>query len=99
LSGGIPTSKDEANAAHLNSHFGYIRKRVKRALRSPRKASQTGMTGQTLVRFLICVEGTVKPLEVVESSGYPLLDRNALKTVRRAAPFPAPPIPAIMFCR
>jgi len=31
---------------------------------------------------------------VVASSGYPLLDRNALDCVRQAAPFPAPPLAA-----
>jgi protein TonB len=92
--GAAGTLQGEARTRYLGSHYAYIRKRIERALRYPRKAQRAGMAGRTLVRFMICDDGRVQQLEVVESSGYPLLDRNALKTVRRAAPFPAPVLPA-----
>jgi protein TonB len=86
----------EARSEYLASHFAYIRKRIQRALRYPRKAQQAGKTGQAKVRFLICADGQVKDLEIVESSGHAILDKNALKTIKRAAPFPPPPVPALI---
>lgn len=46
--------------------------------------------GQVLVRFSLASEGTVDDVLVVESSGSPLLDREATEAVRRAL---APPFP------
>jgi len=48
------------------------------------------------VRFVIRSDGTVQDVEVVEGSGYPLLDRAAVEAVERAAPFPEPPLPSYM---
>jgi protein TonB len=47
-------------------------------------------TGTVQVSFLVSEKGAVQRLEVRSSCGYPLLDREALQAVRRAAPFAAP---------
>jgi protein TonB len=49
------------------------------------------MEGVTEVQFRITRDGTVEGVTVVKSSGFPLLDRASVETIKRAAPFP--PIP------
>jgi protein TonB len=39
-------------------------------------------------------DGRINHLLVVKSSGYELLDQNALESVQKAAPFPKPPVMA-----
>jgi protein TonB len=47
--------------------------------------------GATLVRIAIDGTGGLQDAAVIRSSGSPSFDREALQTVRRAAPFPKPP--------
>lgn len=59
-------------------------------------ARPTGMAlqGEALVGFTLDADGRLVALELLQSSGNGLLDRLALRTVRRAAPFPPPPATA-----
>jgi protein TonB len=42
--------------------------------------------------FQVNRDGTVDSVRVLKSSGYNLLDNNAVKAVRQAAPFPYAPV-------
>ena len=64
---------------------------IGRAIRYPLAAQVQGLEGTSLVTFRIMAEGTVDEIRIVKSSDYEILDEAALKTVRRAAPFPALP--------
>jgi protein TonB len=79
---------------YLSEHFAYIRDLIGKELRYPRQAVRMGWSGRVTVSFLVLVDGSVADPQVNHTSGVPLLDRNALETVRRAAPFPKPPISA-----
>lgn len=48
-------------------------------------------SGKVVLAFGIDRDGSVHALRVVRSSGFPLLDKSALETVQRSAPFPKPP--------
>jgi TonB family protein len=50
-----------------------------------------GRGGRVLVRFTLEAEGRVADVEVSETSGSPILDREATQTVARA---PFPPFPS-----
>lgn len=54
----------------------------------------TMLQGEALVGFTLDADGRLVTLELLQSSGNGLLDRLALRTVRRAAPFPPPPAAA-----
>jgi protein TonB len=65
--------------------------RLERFKRYPEAASRRGIKGKVRVRFTVDRLGQVVEAEVVESSGSPILDEEAVALVRRAGPFP--PLP------
>jgi len=70
---------------------GQVEVAVDRAWRWKEALMAAGGPGKVLVRFSVRTDGTVEGVEVVESSGSSILDREALEAVRRAAlpPFPS----------
>lgn len=83
-------SRSEGNAAASN-YPGKVVSKLRRALRYPAEAKRQKIRGEVHVAFTVGAGGGVSGLRVVRSSGSPVLDRAAMETVQRAAPFP--PIP------
>lgn len=61
-------------------------------LNYPDEARRRNLTGQLVMTVAVRSDGTVERIDVVQSSGYPLLDDAAQRTVRLAEPFA--PLPA-----
>jgi protein TonB len=82
-------TKEYAYAAYMR---GWV-DRVERIgnLNYPNEARRRGLHGEVLLTVTLNRDGTVKGIEVVQSSGQPLLDAAAQRIVRLAAPFPALP--------
>jgi protein TonB len=76
---------------YLTAQYGVIRDKVYRALSYPAYAQEEGWQGTMKMSFLINRDGSVDSIRVLKSSGYNLLDNNAVKAVRQAAPFPYAP--------
>jgi len=87
-------TRETLQKRYLREHFAYIRDLIGKELRYPRQAIRMNWSGRVTVSFLVLVDGSVSDLRVSHSSGVSLLDRNALETVERAAPFPKPPVSA-----
>jgi protein TonB len=49
------------------------------------------LSGTVLILFQLSANGELRFADVSQSSGNILLDKIALRSVRRAAPFPLPP--------
>lgn len=77
---------------YVKSHFVYIKKIIEKNISYPPMARRMGWQGKVQVSFIVCKDGKVTDLHIYESSGHAQLDRNALETVRQAAPFPSPPV-------
>ncbi len=92
--GKVAAPKLSPSQRYLQARFGYIRKQILKNLVYPQRARRMGWQGQVKIRFVVDPSGKVRDLEVLETSGYPLLDRQALNAVKRAAPFPPPPVAA-----
>ncbi|MBX9450583.1 MAG: TonB family protein [Mesorhizobium sp.] len=75
----------EGNAA-VSNYPGQVRRKLGRAVRYRGRER-----GEVLVSFTVSRSGSVSGVRIARSSGSPNLDKAALDTVRRAAPFP--PIP------
>jgi protein TonB len=94
VAGGATGSAESAKQRYLKEHFVYIRDLVARQLVYPAIARKMGWGGKAVVAFTVMEDGNAGNIRLVESSGVPILDRSALETVRKASPFPSPPVRA-----
>lgn len=86
--------KEEAKTRYLKEHFTYIRDKILQNVSYPIQARRLGWQGKVLVSFVITTDGSVKEMRISQSSGFDLLDNNALETIQKSAPFPQPPLEA-----
>jgi len=86
-----PKSKTpyEVNTEDLQylSYIAQIARTLELIWKYPKEAGLRGEQGQTVVRIRILADGTLQVADVLESSGYPLLDNEALRAVKRLAPY------------
>jgi len=87
-----PASRQEMEQHYVKAHFIYIKKIIEKNISYPPMARRMGWQGKVVVSFIVCSNGEVENLQVVESSGHIQLDRNALETVKQVGPFPSPPV-------
>ena len=57
----------------------------------PRIAQMRGWQGEAIVELMLDGNGKLKSKKIIQSSGFDILDKQALDMVEKAAPFPAPP--------
>ncbi len=77
----------------LLEKFHIISKIVQKNIKYPFIARRMGWEGKVLISFLLTRNGEIKYLKVEKSSGYKILDENALKTIKRCSKyFPVPPV-------
>jgi len=79
---------------YIKANFAYIKDIINRHIAYPRIARQMGWTGKVKISFIITVNGDARNIRVIESSGKEILDSNATEAVRKASPFPRPPVEA-----
>jgi TonB family protein len=76
-----------------------IWKRINRSKYYPPVAKRRGVEGAPRVTFAIDRDGQVKWARLIDSCGRTVLDDAAIKTVRRAAPYPYYPSPITVAIR
>lgn len=87
-------SREGLKSRYLREHFAYIRDLILKNLTYPPMARKNGWQGKVKVSFMIREDGKVETIRIVESSGYVVLDRNVVETIREVQPFPKPPVRA-----
>jgi periplasmic protein TonB len=85
-----------ADEVYRRANFGAIRDSILANLHYPMLARRKGWSGKVEVAFLIKPDGQVSELRIQTSSGYPVLDEQALEAIRRSAPFTPPRIAALL---
>jgi len=80
-------SRARAAARAKRAYLAHVRSRLARARFYPRAARQQRLTGSLELKFVIYRSGRLGPSRVTLGSGHTVLDRAALESVRRAAPF------------
>ncbi|HET8899796.1 MAG TPA: energy transducer TonB [Rhodanobacteraceae bacterium] len=82
-------TREYAYAAYMSAWVA----RVQRIgnLNYPDEARQRGLHGQLILTVVLRRDGSIKHVEVIQSSGHKLLDAAAMRIVRQAGPFPAIP--------
>ena len=91
-------SSEDAHGAgrmgYLKANFSYIRDMITRKIIYPETAREMGWQGKVKVSFVISSDGFVRDVQILQSSGIDILDKNAVETVKKASPFPRPPVAA-----
>jgi len=73
------------------SYAGIIKAKIMGHWNYPSEARNNLLEGKLLLLFSLNREGRLLDLRILESSGYGVLDKEAMTAVRTAAPFPAFP--------
>jgi protein TonB len=87
-------SPEIAKNRYLKEHFAYIRDLITKNLSYPPTARRMGCEGKVVVSFVVNEDGHVSDIKVIEGSGFGILDKNAVETIKKASPFPKPPVRA-----
>ncbi len=69
------------------SYFLSIKRKIYLLWNYPREAIMAGIEGRLKIKFTIGKDGNLEELKLVQSSGYRILDEEALSAIRDAAPF------------
>jgi periplasmic protein TonB len=86
----IEPSEDDISAA-LGQYSGTLGRAIAKHKQYPKIAQIRGWQGECLLDLKIDSSGNVLTANVKESSGFELLDKQALEMVNKASPFPTPP--------
>ncbi|HBH62697.1 MAG TPA: hypothetical protein DDX85_13370 [Nitrospiraceae bacterium] len=78
----------------MREHFTYIRDRIMNNISYPQTARKMGWSGKVTISFVICENGDAEDIKIIQSSGFGILDRSAVETVKKVLPFPEPPLRA-----
>lgn len=87
-------AKSQRRQEYVKAHFLYIKDEIQKSIFYPPLARKMGWEGRVVVSFVVCENGTASNIRVVESSGFALLDKNAVESIIKAVPFPSPPVKA-----
>lgn len=87
-------SEEKIKVGYIREHFTYIRDIIMKNLSYPQIARKMGWTGKVKISFIVCSNGHAKDIKITEGSGIEMLDKNAVEAVKRASPFPKPPLEA-----
>jgi protein TonB len=69
------------------SYNRWLKAKVERVLKYPELAAMSGLQGTLYIQFDIMKDGSLGSLELLKSSGYKILDDEALRAIRDSAPF------------
>jgi protein TonB len=92
-SGGESTA-DTGSKRYMREHFAYIQNRIQGNIEYPEKARRMIWKGTVVMSFVITSDGHVESVLILRSSGFSVLDHNAIEAIHRSTPFPKPPVSA-----
>jgi TonB family protein len=85
-------SRGSGGGAAGDTYLMMVRSKIEQHKIYPRRASLRQIQGTVVIHFIITLEGIIKGVDVVQSSGFTVLDQAGLKAVKDASPFPKPPV-------
>ncbi len=91
---GMPEKKPGDDSVTLDtdefkfiSYNRWLKIKVESVLKYPELAALSGLQGTLYIQFDIMKDGSLGNLELLKSSGYKILDDEALRAIRNSAPF------------
>lgn len=89
--GGFRLTPLNAPEVQYISYFASIKRKIELVWQYPYEAATAGIQGELTLDFVIARSGKVDSIELVRGSGSKILDDEAIRSIRKAAPFD--PIP------
>jgi len=86
-----PIKIEEPDTQDILRYQDMIKRKIQKARRYPQWAKQKGYQGSTYLKFTMLKNGSIHDIRILQSSGYRILDEEALSTLTRAQPFPKIP--------
>lgn len=90
--GGFRLTPLNAPEVQYISYFASIKRKIELVWQYPYEAATAGIQGELTVDFVIARSGRLQSVDLVRGSGSRILDDEAIRSIRKAAPFD--PIPA-----
>ena len=87
-----PPPLDEADP-RIARYFAAIKRRVEAKWVYPEEAVRLKQSGSGMAKFSVRRDGSLREIEIVHSTGTPILDHSLLNAIRLAEPFPSVPCP------
>lgn len=78
-------------ASGVDQYSDTLNRHTLKNIRYPSRAQQRGWEGEVLLKVLVNKGGEVQEIQVLEESSYSSLNREALRSVERANPYPQIP--------
>lgn len=89
---GAEPSQEQLRTRYRAEHFAYIKRIIQENISYPAQARRLQWYGTCQISFLVSENGQVSEIRIQKSTGHALLDENVVETIKRAAPFPRPPV-------
>ena len=84
-------SHNGQDAVEMLTYKDRIKQKIQEHRKYPERAKENNNEGSVGIVFEVLKDGTTGSVEIISGSGYELLDKEAVDTVLRAAPFPKIP--------
>ena len=91
---GFGNTGDLEKVRYLKANFSYIKDMIQKRIIYPAFARRMGWEGKVNASFIVSSDGFVKGIKILKSSGFEILDKNAIEAIKGASPFPNPPVEA-----
>ena len=87
--GGGGTRLTALNAPEIQyiSYFASIKRKIELVWQYPQDAANAGIQGELTVDFVIGRDGSLESVQILQGSGYKILDDEAIGSIRIAAPY------------
>ena len=87
-----PTGPSQADIRAANGDYGNtLWNSISKYKNYPKIAQMRGWQGESIVELQLSGDGKISSKKIIKSSGYDVLDKEALEMVDKATPFPEPP--------
>jgi len=85
----MPTIQTKPSLSDIMQRFAQtVRRKIESRKRYPLAARKSMIEGRVGVKMTILKDGRLEIVEIIKSSGHSILDKAALESIRRSAPFP-----------
>jgi protein TonB len=88
----VETHEEQIEFTTAKDYFEMLNLRIHSFKEYPESAKSRRLEGRVRVQFVVLKDGTLLDIKILKSSRHRKLDEAAIAAIKRAAPFPKPPV-------